>query len=192
MREMKLAKVENPAEKDHAKFQDRATFKALLREMRIQAKTTRYHKSSYNDYFTQIRYMLSIGYYANQMEMSDQIVFTGGLGVLGHLLSQYKLLDKCILEWRGTHDIDLILKNHDALSAVIYAFDECSDPKDSKSRSISNKLTLTAKCYDPATQNDLTATQIDACVPDTSKGNRLVLEAANIVIDESKWKQKKK
>lgn len=112
------------------------------------------------DQFDQVRYGMAMSHYAGEEEQADNLMFIGGLGVLGNIVS--KLGVNMIPKWRGTRDIDVALKERANIHLVSNSFDKLDVV--GKSLSIPNKMTVRGYSTD-ADSEQLRATAVDAYVP---------------------------
>lgn len=112
------------------------------------------------DQFDQIRYGLAMSHYATEEEQSDKLLFIGGLGVLGNIVG--KLGVGSIPKWRGTRDIDVVLRDKPNIHLVENSFDVLDIS--AKSSSIPNKMTIRGYSTDADSQQ-LRAATVDAYVP---------------------------
>lgn len=112
------------------------------------------------DQFDQVRYAMAMSYHAGEEEQADNLMFIGGLGVLGNMVS--KLGVNMIPKWRGTRDIDVALKDRASIHLVSNSFDNLDVI--GKSLSIPNKMTVRGYSAD-ADDQQLRAATVDAYVP---------------------------
>jgi len=148
-------------------------------------------KGTYPDYcrmfsgdsrFDPVRYAMALGHNAQTHIASDQIMFIGGMGVLGNIVNIYG--EEAIPNWRGTHDIDLIVRRKDYLPIIQSVFDDLD--MGGKSLSVPNKYTLRGKSRD-GERNFLNSISIDAYVPNGSHDGGVVLDGK--IVNESDWNE---
>lgn len=118
--------------------------------------------------FDQVRYAMAMADYAKQIGQSKQVMFLGGMAVLGNLVNH--LGDNAIGNWRGTHDLDLALKGQESMHLVLSVFDNLDIY--ARSLSIPDKMTVRGYSVD-AEGNPLTSTTIDVYVPNGRPGNQI-------------------
>lgn len=136
------------------------------------------------DYFDQIRYAMAISHQAHEDESADKLIFIGGLGVLGNIIRH--LGTKIIDNWRGTRDLDLILREKSYGHIVSNSFDKIDFA--GKSNSIRNKLSYRGYSAD-AEGNRLGATAVDAYIPNGSPKHGI--DVAGVFIDDSEWESQR-
>ncbi|MDO8563530.1 MAG: hypothetical protein Q7R87_00815 [Nanoarchaeota archaeon] len=112
------------------------------------------------DQIDQLRYSLAMSHYATEEGQGDNLMFIGGLGVLGNIVG--KLGVSSISKWRGTRDIDVALRDKASIHLVENSFDVLD--VSSKSLSIPNKMTIRGYSTD-ADNHQLRAATVDAYVP---------------------------
>lgn len=116
--------------------------------------------------FNQVRYAMAISHNASSQDQDRAVMYIGGLGVLGNLVSQ--LGTSVIPRWRGTRDIDLVLQRRDHSYLVDSSFD-IQDVASHQSLSIKNKLTSRGASRDSENQR-LPATSVDIYYPNQPFG----------------------
>lgn len=134
------------------------------------------------DKFDPVRYAMALGHSAQTSLASDQIMFIGGLGVLGNIVDMCG--EEAIPHWRGTHDIDLVVRRKDYLPVVQSVFDDLD--MSGKSLSVPNKYTIRGKSRD-GERRVLNSIAVDAYTPNGSHKGGVVLEGK--LISESDWAQ---
>jgi hypothetical protein len=131
-------------------------------------------KGNYKDYLAMLgksdpattealRYSLGISQNANLESAKNKIMFVGGMGVLGNLISNKG--EGVIPYWRGTHDIDLLVEDKSYLHLISNSFEDLDSFN--KSLSISNKYTIRGKSKDYENK-ELSSMVVDAYTPHDS------------------------
>lgn len=90
-----------------------------------------------------IKYMMAMSETSREQGFSEDLVFVGGLGVLGNIVHSYGV--EAIPKSRGMHDVDLILNLPTCLGGLESVLD---NPDIKKSCSIPNQYTLSGKSRD--------------------------------------------
>jgi hypothetical protein len=134
--------------------------------------------------FDQLRYAMAAGHSLMDAGLEDGMMFVGGLGVLGNLVNHYGL--SVIDKWRGTSDIDLVLRNRSYNSLIENIVDSLDFS--GKSNSIPNKKSI--KGYSSSYEGvPLESTVIDVYIP-SRFNNSINIE--EIGINSETWDKKKK
>jgi hypothetical protein len=134
------------------------------------------YKDRTQDSFKQVRYMIALANNAFDHGCPNELIFTGGLGVLGHIVKSIGV--SSIPRWRGTRDIDLILRDRQMAYLIDMGFDTIDFAE--RSTSIPNKLTIRGDACDQNGER-LGSTVVDAFYPN---GDR------NVVIEGRKISQR--
>lgn len=123
-------------------------------------------------YSDQIRYMLAVSQATQDLETFDDVSFSGGLGVLVNLASVLgSRLPERLLEWRGTRDLDLIVKSPAVYSTVLQGFDVVTS--NSHSKSIQNQRTFRGSSAD-SNGSPLSETSVDVYVSSPGRGEEFI------------------
>lgn len=128
------------------------------------------------DSFDQIRYMMAIGYIANEADSSEEIMFIGGLGVIGNLVKHFDT--EVINRWRGTRDLDVLVKHISADYLIKKSFDKLDICE--KSRSVGNKKTIRGSSYD-ANNNLLPSATVDVFHPSGNPRQEILVHNTRIM-----------
>ncbi len=127
-----------------------------------------------------LRYMMAISYSANENSANDKIAFLGGAGVVGNLVG---LLGEMVIpQWRGTHDLDVLLRERCYESAIKNVFDDVDTY--SPSLSIKNKFTLRGKSAD-SENHHLNSMAVDIYHPNGNPKGGIRINENNI--DSDYW-----
>lgn len=113
-----------------------------------------------HDSFNNLRHMLALAHAFNEHGGKDQYMFIGGIGVLGNCLRHTNEED--IFDYRGVHDIDVVLRSRPYEYVVTDLFDKINVR--GCSLSIHGKLIISGYCVDTDCE-PLSLTDIDAYIP---------------------------
>ncbi len=127
-----------------------------------------------------VRYAMAIANCAKENEGQKMIAFLGGIGVLGNLVNH--LGEEVIPKWRGTHDVDMLLKDRRYEGCIATIFD--SVDTHGPSLSIPNKMTIRGSCYD-LDDASLTPMTVDVYHPKGHPKKGIYLSGQ--LIDEKAW-----
>jgi hypothetical protein len=127
-----------------------------------------------------VRYAMAIAHCAKENDGENMIAFLGGIGVLGNLVNF--LGEGVIPKWRGTHDVDMLLKDRRYEGCIANVFD-CVDTH-APSLSIPDKMTIRGSCYD-LDDSSLTPMAVDVYHPKGHPKEGIYLSGQ--VIDEKAW-----
>ncbi len=111
--------------------------------------------------FDQVRYAMGIAYNAQEAGFGRDAMFIGGIGVLGNLV--YTLGTDVISRWRGTKDIDVVLRRRDSTFVTDDVFDYLEEGS-FRSLSVKNKLNSRGHSHD-LNGRDLVETSVDCFCP---------------------------
>ena len=105
-----------------------------------------------------IKYMMALSETAREQGLCEDLVFIGGLGILGNVVGVYGV--DAIPKFRDIHDVDVILNRADCCGGLGNVFD---NPTFQRSQSIRNKYTIkgSSRDYSGETHNE----EIDLYVP---------------------------
>lgn len=135
------------------------------------------------DCFDQIRYMMTIGHTANEAGSSEEIMFIGGLGVIGNLVKHFS--DDIINRWRGTRDLDAAVRHLSSDYLIKKSFDKVDICE--KSRSVGNKKTIRGSSYD-INNNLLASATVDVFHPVGNPRQGILVHNTRIM--EYHWDEK--
>ncbi len=135
------------------------------------------------EYMDKIRYMMAISFNSERKKAAGKFMFIGGLAILGHLVSKFG--PEVISSWRGTKDLDLLVKDTRYTSLAKECFDTIQI--DAPSLSIPNKRTLIGASCD-SENHSLCETQVDIFYPPKTPG---IVPIDDVVIGEKEWNKKK-
>ena len=145
----------------------------------IDALGKAYENSSVKN-FDNVRYMMALVYNAGMFGANNDLMFIGGLGVLGNVVEHMGI--ERINDWRGTHDIDLALKRKDLTYIIDTSFDKINYT--GKSLSVKNKLTFKGSSID-ADNIELKQTHVDVYVPNGNPASGISIEGKDL--SEHHW-----
>lgn len=127
-----------------------------------------------------LRYAMAVSHFAQENLAQDQVLFIGGLGVLGNLVDL--LGEEVIPKWRRTHDLDLVLRDRKYEGVIRGFFDELDTY--CHSSSIRNKLTAKGRSFDAA-NSFLEQATIDVSYPGGNPKGGVDIQGQ--IIDSSYW-----
>ena len=131
-------------------------------------------------YFDQVRYAMGIAYNAEEAGAGKEVMFIGGIGVLGNLV--YNLGTDIIPRWRGTKDVDLSLKRRDLTFVTDDVFDYLEESS-FRSLSVKNKLNTRGHSHD-LNGVDLIEASIDCYCPDNGEDSFFI---QNTLVSPETW-----
>jgi len=132
-----------------------------------------------------IRYMMAIAHNSEENGAANKIMFMGGLAILAHLVSAKG--EDVIPKWRGSKDLDVLLKDMNYYHIIKYSLDQVEADYDSPIAR--NKKTLVGSSIDSENRK-LHKAGLDVFYPEGKPSDGIAIEEE--CIGDHEWSKRKR